>query len=77
MGAKLVKNIYNRPLMMKDLQCGQIAVITSDRYRGEIVQRYKDYGVNIGKPGGNSWSDIDRNTLEVRVLKAGELIEII
>lgn len=76
MGAKLINNIYNSPLMMKDLKCGQIAVITSDNYKGEIVQRYKDYGVNIGKSGGHGWTNIDRNTLEVRLLKAGELIEI-
>ena len=76
MGVKLVKSIYNKSLMMKDLKCGQIAVITSDNYKGEIVQRYKDYGVNIGKSGGNGWTNIDRNTLEVRLLKAGELIEI-
>ena len=76
MGAKLINNIYNKPLMMKDLKCGQIAIITSDDYRGEIVQRFKNYGVNIGKSSGNGWSDIDGNTLEVRLLKAGELIEV-
>ena len=76
MGAKLINNIYNRPLMMKDLKCGQIAVITSDTYKGEIVQRNGNRGVNIGRSSGHGWSDIDTNTLEVRLLKAGELIEI-
>jgi len=76
MGVKLVKSIYNKSLMMKDLKCGQIAVITSDSYKGEIVQRYENYGVNIGKSSGASWTDINRNTLEVRLLKAGEIIEI-
>ena len=62
---------------MKELQDGQIGVIVGSDYDGRIVQRYKDYGVPIGKGSGAGWTGIDNVTLLVRVLTTGELIEII
>ena len=78
MGAQLVGEQYKRPLKMSELKDGQVAVIIdSYNYEGRIVQRYGDIGVAIGLPEGNSFTEISKNSLLVRVLYSGELIEII
>jgi hypothetical protein len=78
MGAKLVKSKQVDKVLMRDLKDGQIAVIIDEcHYTGRLVQRHYDKGIAIGLPEGSSWSDITMNTLEVRVLETGELIEII
>jgi hypothetical protein len=64
-------------IQMGELQDGQIAIIVGSDYNGRIVQRYKDYGVPIGKGSGHGWTDVEHNTLLVRVLTHGELLEII
>ena len=64
-------------IQMRELQDGQIGVIVGPYCHGTIVQRYKDYGVAIGRHSGNGWAGIENNTLLVRVLTTGELIEII
>ncbi len=77
MGTKLKTHVI-KVLRMQDLKDGQIAeVIEGDRYVGIIVQRYGDKGIAIGKTTGYSWSDVEGNTLMVRLLEDGELIEII
>ena len=63
-------------LRMQDLKDGQIAEIIDNNYTGTIVQRYKEFGVAIGKKSGNGWRDVASNTLQVRLLEDGELIEI-
>jgi hypothetical protein len=78
MGAKLVGEQYKKPLKMSDLKDGEVAIIIDSRsYDGRIVQRYGDIGVSIGLPEGNSFTEISKNSLAVRVLTIGELIEII
>ena len=76
---KLEKELSEKKLLMCDLEDGQIAeVIDSEReeYHGRIVQRYKDICVCFGKPSGNSWTDVQFNTLEVRLLEDGEKIVV-
>jgi hypothetical protein len=76
MGVRLTIG-YSDIIAMKDLKDGQIAEVIDSNYNGILVQRYKDYGVAIGKTNCNSWTDIQKNNLKVRVLDAGELIEIL
>jgi len=59
------------------LEDGQIAIIIDDRHRGEIVQRYGDNCVVIGKRKGCGWTGCNNNSIEVRLLEDGELIEVI
>ena len=79
MGARLVRNTSEEFIRMGELEDGQIAIIVAENngHRGEIVQRYGEHCVNIGKPHGHGWSYIGDNTILVRVLTTGELIEII
>jgi hypothetical protein len=77
MSAYLKENTTTKLIEMKDLKDGQIAIVVGPSYSGRLVQRYKDYGVAIGMGAGNGWTDVDKNTLLVRVLTTGELIEII
>ena len=76
---KLDEESGKRKLLMCDLKDGQIAeVIDNERpeYYGRIVQRYKDICVCFGKSYGNSWTDVQFNTLEVRLLEEGEKIVV-
>ncbi len=76
MGSRLL-NSNESALCMKDLKDGQIAVIIDTcNYTGRLIQRYKSNCVAIGKHSGNGFSGIELNTLAVRLLKDGELIEI-
>ena len=76
MGAKLL-NKNNRTLTIAgELEDGQIAVMVNNAYAGKIVQRYGDNLVVIGKKTEHGWSDCNGNTLTVRVLDDGELIEV-
>jgi hypothetical protein len=75
MGAILNENVSNL-IEMRELQDGQIGIIVGSGYDGRIVQRYKDYGVTIGRHSGCGWTGIDNVTLLVRVLSTGELIEV-
>lgn len=78
MGARLVRSKQVDKVLMCDLKDGQIAIVIEDcGYTGRLVQRYQDRGIAIGLPEGSSWSDITMNTLEVRILEHGELIEIV
>jgi hypothetical protein len=76
---KLEKELSEKKLLMCDLKDGQIAeVIDNERpeYYGRIVQRYKDICVTLGWTQGNSWTDVQFNTLRVRLLEDGEKIVI-
>ena len=59
------------------LEDGQIAVIIDDRHFGEIVQRYGNNCVAIGKKYGHGWSSCVGNSIRVRVLEEGETIKIL
>jgi hypothetical protein len=77
MSVRLVKNLTEGIIEMGHLQDGQIAIVLSEQYAGRIVQRYANSGVVIGSVSIKGWHNIEGNTLLVRVLTTGELIEII
>jgi hypothetical protein len=80
MAVRLLKNTSEEFIRMGELKDGQIAIIVAENngHKGEIVQRYGEHCVNIGKPQGKGWRYVgDGNTILVRVLTTGELIEII
>jgi hypothetical protein len=45
-------------------------------YKNRIVQRFGDMVIPLGMEYGRHWTDIDDNTLKVRVLTAGETLII-
>lgn len=59
------------------LEDGKIAVITSGKHIGEVVQRYGDSCISIGKKYGHGWTGCGGNSIKVRVLEEGEIIKII
>lgn len=80
MGVRLVRNTSEEFIRMGELKDGQIAIIVAENngHKGEIVQRYGEHCVSIGRTHGHGWSYVgDGNTILVRVLTTGELIEII
>jgi hypothetical protein len=64
---------------MNQLKDGQIAIIVENGYqdyKGRIVQRFGNVAISLGMEYGRHWTDIDCNTLKVRVLTAGETLII-
>jgi len=64
---------------MNQLEDGQIAIIVDDGhsdYKNIIVQRFGNTAISLGMEYGRHWTDIDCNTLKVRVLTAGETLII-
>jgi hypothetical protein len=63
---------------MSQLTDGQIAIVIDDHYgyNGRIVQRYGNNALALGMNSGNGWTDIQNNTLKVRVLEDGETLTI-
>lgn len=62
-----------------DLKDGQVAIVLDENYAGDIVQRYGNHLVTLGKPKGQGRSgffDNDIPCLECRLLEPGELLEI-
>lgn len=76
MGVKLIASSNKSFTTVGELKNGQIAIVTSDSHYGTVVQRYGDSCVAIGKSSGHGWSSCKDNTLQVRILKDGELIEV-
>jgi hypothetical protein len=78
MGAKLASMVTPKQWYMCDLMDGDVAVITDidSDYTGIVVHIYGDVAVTIGCQKGTSWTGIGANTLLVRKLLPGELIEI-
>ena len=76
MSIKLLNQEKESDMRMRDLADGQLAIIIDKGYTNVIVQRFGDNCVAIGKPTGYGWSEVHKNTLRIRVLEAGELIEI-
>jgi hypothetical protein len=69
-------------LRMKDLKDGDLAVATeSGEYEGTVVHVIReeglDWAIAIGHRAGERWTTIDLNTLAVRRLEPGELIEVL
>ena len=58
------------------LEDGQIAVVIGSEYCGEIVQRYGNNCIVIGKGYGHGWTNCFENSIKVRVLNNGETIKI-
>ncbi len=71
------------------MQDGEIAIVTKwsncDGYIGDIVQRYADYLLVVGKPSGKGWGRMfndpskafmDNGECMVRILPKGTVIEI-
>lgn len=76
MSVKLLETVVENTVRMRDLKDGQLAIILDRAYTNIIVQRFGDNCIAIGKPTGYHWTEVHKNTLCVRVLKAGELIEV-
>lgn len=81
-GAKL-KTEKTTDIPVHHLKDGQLAVITSWREpssnKGDIVQRYEDVLITIGKDNNKSYLSVFNYDIEdcrVRVLEPGELIEV-
>ena len=79
MGVQIIQNITD-DISLFDLKDGEIAIITKwhgeIQHLNEIVQRYKNSLIAIGKGSGNSWSNIFNSTLpdglyKVKVLPVG------
>ena len=76
---RLKQNPALNTIEMNQLEDGQIAIIADDgcsNYEGRIVQRFGDMAIALGMKKGSHWTNIDRNTLKVRVLTAGETLII-
>ena len=76
MSVKLLETVVENTVRMRDLEDGQLAIVLDAGYKNTIVQRYGNNCVAIGKSVGYSWDEVHKNTLPVRILKAGELIQI-
>lgn len=81
-GAKL-KTEKTTDIPVYNLKDGQLAVITSwaicPSKRGEVVQRYRNTLITVGKDSGRAYPTVLENLDEdyrVRVLEPGELIEV-
>ena len=76
MGVRLLTHERSQRTEMRDLRDGQLAIVLDSNYKDTIVQRNGNNATAIGKSCGNGWTDVHKNTLLVRILEAGELIEI-
>jgi hypothetical protein len=84
---KLITDITT-DIPVGEMKDGDIAVITQWRdrsnYEGQIIQRYKDYLLCVGKPSHQGWGDIFKKdhdfltdkTCMVRILPAGAVLEV-
>jgi hypothetical protein len=75
---KLGEETQVKTIRMSQLMDGQIAVVIADfnDYKGRVVQRYGNDAVALGLQSGNGWTDIQNNTLKVRLLEEGETLTI-
>jgi hypothetical protein len=75
---KLKDELQFKTIEMSELKEGQIAVVVEDfnAYKGRVVQRYGDNALVLGMSYGNGWTEIQYNTLKVRVLEEGETLVI-
>jgi hypothetical protein len=75
MAAELV-NSSKSEKTIGTLEDGQIAIVIDHRHCGEVVQRYGDNCIVIGKGYGQGWSSCNNNSIKVRVLEDGETIKV-
>ena len=69
---------------VSEMKDGDLAVVTgwpTQAYVGRVVQRYGEYLLTVGAPAGSGWGryfagEILTVAAYVRILKAGELIEV-
>jgi hypothetical protein len=75
---KLGEETQVKTIRMSQLMDGQIAIVVDDfnDYKGRVVQRYGNNALALGLPSGNGWTDIQNNTLKVRLLEDGETLTI-
>ena len=75
---RLKEELVPARTVAKDLRDGQLAVVIDNEYngyKGRIIQKFGDDLVTIGMSTGNGWrGGANINTLEVRVLKDGEVL---
>ena len=76
MSIKLLETVVENTVRMRDLADGQLAIVLDQAYPKVVIQRYGNNCVAIGKSVGYGWDEVHKNTLPVRILKAGELIQI-
>ena len=76
MSIKLLETVVENTVRMRDLADGQLAIVLDQAYPEVVIQRHGNNCVAIGKLVGYGWTEVHKNTLPVRILKAGELIEI-
>ena len=75
----------NNDIHLTEMKDGQLAMITSWTYNqaiGNIVHRYGNILVRIGKPSGSAWTSIDQITRDknplcrVRILPVGTTLRL-
>jgi restriction endonuclease S subunit len=83
---KLITDITT-DIPVSEMKDGDIAIVTkwkNDYYTGQVVQRYKDYLIRVGKPSKQGWGGIfkkdhdfltDKSCM-VRILPSGTVLEI-
>jgi hypothetical protein len=76
MSAQLINKDNRNLTTVSKLKDGQIAIMVDNAYADTIVQRHGDNCVAIGKSSRHGWNSCNDNTLAVRILEDGELIEI-
>jgi hypothetical protein len=69
--------LENKELLMKDLEDGDLAVITAyGEYKDVVIHIIRSEDINwaiaIGRSYGDRWTNIDFNKLTVRRLEPGE-----
>ena len=73
----LVTKTPKEGMQMRNMKDGEIAVILDERYAGQVVQMIgEDKVITIGGTQGKAWNTANSNTLRVRLLETGELIEV-
>ena len=77
-----VSSNVNTTLLMKDLNDGDLAVVTDldSDYEGTVVHilYYSNLklAISLGRKQGKLWADIGHNNLKVRKLNPGEILEL-
>lgn len=76
MAAELVNLNKGSVRTIGSLEDGQIAIVIDSRHFGEVVQRWSNNCIVIGKGYLHGWSGCNNNSIEVRLLEDGELIKV-
>ena len=76
MAVELINSNKRSVRTIGSLEDGQIAVVIEGPYFGEVVQRWSNNCIVIGKGYDQGWSGCSNNKIEVRLLEDGELIKV-